>query len=162
MTKKPEDENFDVFLTHLKDQQAAAVEQAADHVDKVDKISSAIRSENHEKFVFENFQETYLGQKFKWIGSYEEFSKATLHGCPHVSLNTPSMYYINLSAPQAIGCVECINTKAVEFNKAYPDICDFCYQKYEIFHESLSQIGPFIIVGNVCDPCYDKQSEAAC
>jgi len=160
MTKKPEDENFDVFLTHLKDQQVAAAEQAADHVDKVDKIISAIRSEDNRKFVVENFPETYLGQKFKWIGSYEEFSKVTLHGCPHVSLETPSMYYINLWGPQAIGCAECINAKAVGFNKAYPNICDFCYQKYEIFHESMFQIGPFIIVGNVCDYCYNKQYEA--
>jgi hypothetical protein len=157
MTQKPEDENFDVFLTHLKDQQDAAVEQASIFVDRIDELTSVIRGEENQKFTTDNFGETYVGQKFKWVTSLEEFSKASVRICPHVSFESPSTYYVNVWAPEAIGCAECIHKKAKLFNEAYPDNCDFCYQKVEIFIESLFQIGPFIIVGNLCQFCYDKQ-----
>lgn len=150
-------DNFEVFLTHLKDQQDAAVEQANEFVHKVDEMTAVIRNEENRKFVTHNFPETHVGQKFKWVGSYEEFTKANIRGCPHVSLEAPSVYYVNIWAPEAIGCAPCIYEKAQLFNENFPNVCDFCYQKYEIFHESLFQIGPFVIIGNLCQPCYDKQ-----
>lgn len=152
-------DNFEVFLTHLKDQQNAAVEQAVSHVNKVDEITSVIRGEENRKYAVKNFSATYFGQKFKWTGSYEEFIKATIRGCPHVDLDAPSIYYVNMWNPEAIGCATCIYEQAEIFNKQFPNVCDFCHQKYKMFHESLFQTGPFIILGNVCQTCYDKQYE---
>lgn len=154
-------DNFEVFLTHLKDQQNAAVEQAATHVEKVDEITSVIRGEENRKYLTQDFPATYVGQKFKWVGSYEEFAKATIRGCPHVSLKSPSVYYINIWAPEAIGCATCTYEKAEAFNKQFPNVCDFCYGKYEMFHESIFQIGPFVIFGNLCESCYGKQYAAS-
>lgn len=152
--------NQEPFLTHIKDQTQAAVEDASAQVEVVSKFMSFISPEGNGKYDTDDWPNTYMGQKFKWLSSREEFFKTKLKHCRHINLQTPSVFYINMFDPTSFACVNCALEIASLFYKKAPGICDFCFSKAEFFHESMIQIGVFIVSGNVCTSCYDKQKKS--
>jgi len=162
MTNNPEDGSLEAFVTHLRDQQKAAAEHAERHVNEVNELYGAVNGKKLKKREIEDFHSSFLGKKFKWLKNPEGFIEAikaeTLRTCSHINLMNPSIFYVNIFYPTAIGCVNCIKETAETFNKLNPNICDSCHEKNEIFHEAVFQIGPFVIHGSVCRTCHEKQS----
>lgn len=145
------------FDVHQQDQLEAAVEHATNLIYETDAAVSQITNQPNREKVIDNWPDSYVGQKFKWMSSEEEFRKVRLIGCPHYDMKNPRVGFINLWAPTAIGCPACIKEKAEGFYAQFPNVCDYCFEKFEIFHESMFQIGPFVIYGNLCQGCYKKQ-----
>jgi hypothetical protein len=145
-----------MFYTHLQDQKDAAVDEAGSLMNKFLKASSEILGEPCEKVDVADFSETYVGQKFKWMTSLEEFKKVTIRGCLHVDLKSPSVYYVNMFHPKAVGCIPCTHDIAVNFYKEFPFVCDFCFGKHLLYNEVVVRVGAFIIIGNLCESCFSS------
>lgn len=157
MTNKPEDIFREAFRIHLQDQSQAAALHAEKFTDDVYEATSIIQNKEYQKVEFDKFHETYLGTKFKWLVSDEEYAKKDIRICPHINVENPRISFINLFFPTAFGCLKCIQEKLNQFNEQYPNFCDFCYKESQIFHETMVQTGYFLIFGNICTPCHEKQ-----
>jgi hypothetical protein len=157
MTNNPKDNFSEAFKTHLQDQRQAAAAHAEKVADDVYEVTSVVRDKKYKKAEYDNFYKTYLGTKFKWLTSVKEYAKEDIRICPHIEVKNPGISFINLFFPTAFGCPECIQEKANLFNEQYPNNCDFCFEESEVFHETMVQTGYFLIFGNICTPCHEKQ-----
>lgn len=158
MTGKPEDGSLEAFVTHLQDQQKAAAAHAEKIADEASERMAILTERKRAKIEIENFHETYVGTKYKWLRSVEEFRKTKLRTCPHIDLIRPEIMFNAIFEPKTLGCSECIHKLLEEFNKNNPNNCDFCFQENEIFYETMFQIGYCIIFGNLCATCHKKQN----
>lgn len=155
------DDNDKIRRIAWQDQVDAASERAEEISLELGKVMKAVNPEGHEaRPVFKNFHETYLGSKFVWMRSFEDYKASNLQHCGHVDMSAPDIWFITFWNPFILFCSSCVGPYLQSESMQANDICDYCKTSgLTIFHETNIQTGPFMVFGNICTDCHNKQEK---
>lgn len=146
-----------LWMSFWEDQRNAAEEQAKNVIDKI--ADSMGMPETVKRT--ENFYDTYLGSRFNWLRSAEDFKDDPPSACMHISLTSPSVIYVPLAEPRVLMCLDCALASARKAVEIHPYTCDHCKTEDVIFfHEIMIQVGMTIVSGNICERCYQLNNES--
>jgi hypothetical protein len=147
----------EAFKTHLEDQQKAATEHAEKVVEEVSRDMNFFHGGSPDVVEVNDFSYTYVGSKYKWL---RNDGQREINLCLHVDMLKPEIMYNAICAPEIVGCMECIRIILSLSRNKYPYNCDFCFKIDTVFCESVFRIGHYMIFGNLCMSCHDKQLES--
>ncbi len=155
------DNNDNIRRIHWQDQLDAASERAEEISHELGAIMKSMNPESHEaRPVYKTFSDTYLGSKFTWMRSYEDYKSSDLKHCGHVDMSAPDIWFVTFWNPFILFCAQCVGPYLTSESMKADDVCDYCKTSgLIIFHETNIQTGPFMVFGNICTECHNKQEQ---
>lgn len=158
------DMNIDdkIRQAHLAEQMEAVADAGSEAVNAVGRFMNSVGEETTVQPKDGDFTETFFGQRFGWMKSDEEFRKNPPQIDSHFDMMNPVPLVILMADPDTAYCIDCSFGAVYEASKNNLRRCDNCLvDGIKYFHEVMLSVGLFVIFGNVCEDCLEKQHLSA-